>query len=156
MGARSSKSYSKTTPLTEEEKMVMRAAKWSSSKDRQELWGAAAYKGDGRLVALLLNKYPQILDGENREELTALHLAAWAGHQDVVALLLNHPRTDVSKTWIGATALHFAARAGHADVVALLLNHVHASTAAMLNSNVNTKNKRGRTALLRFCSSVLR
>ena len=104
---------------------------------------AAAIEGDRRVVARLLKKHPQILDGEDREELTALHAAARAGHLDVVSLLLNHPGIDVSKIWIGATALHTAAAAGHADVVALLLNHA----SAMLNSNVNRGDASGSTAL---------
>ena len=126
MGGRSSKSHSKTTPLTEEEKRKMRVAKRGRWEDRHALLCSAAYEGDGGVVAFLLNKHPQILYGENSEALSALHLAADAGHLDVVALLLKHPGIDVSKTWDGWTALHTAAAAGHTDVVALLLNHASA------------------------------
>ena len=143
MGGRSSKSHSKTTPLTEEEKRKMRVAKRGRWEDRHALLCSAAYEGDRRVVAFLLNKHPQILYGENSEALSALHLAADAGHLDVVSLLLKHPGIDVSKTWDGWTALHTAAAAGHADVVALLLNHA----SAMLNSNINKGGNRGLTAL---------
>ena len=54
MGARSSKSQSKTTPLTEEENIKMLVAKWGSCKVLQTLLrSSVALKRDGRDVAFL-------------------------------------------------------------------------------------------------------
>ena len=54
---------------------------------------------------------------------TALHVAAVKGHREIVALLLEQPRTDFSVTDdAGWTALHLAAYTGHKEVLISLLS----------------------------------
>ena len=120
MGACSSKSHSEATSPIADEMWMLRMAKlfmmWGMGrwvgKSIHRLLGLAAFKGRVRDVALLLNKQPWILEAENydRETLVSpLHVAAFAGHVNVVSLLLNYPGVDVKKTWKGTTALHTAA-----------------------------------------------
>ena len=53
---------------------------------------------------------------------TALHDAASKGHQEVVAVLLEHPGVDPNVSDHAArSALYFAVGGGHYNVVALLL-----------------------------------
>ena len=54
---------------------------------------------------------------------TALHLAASAGHADVVQILLLHGADPLVKATAGDTPLHGARRAGHENVVDALLRH---------------------------------
>lgn len=57
------------------------------------------------------------------EGTTALHLAAYGGHIEVVKFLI-HAGADVSAfDFPGLTALHWAAYKGHKDIVALLLEN---------------------------------
>ena len=57
------------------------------------------------------------------EGATALHWAAWYGHDKVVKLLLDRgAKTDIVDTLNGITALHYAAANGHDKVVELLLD----------------------------------
>lgn len=70
---------------------------------------------------------------------TALHLAAWAGHCDAVALLLKQPGIQIAApAQDGMTALHFAVMKGREDVVEKLLDS---------GARVNGKNVKGRNAL---------
>jgi ankyrin repeat protein len=67
-----------------------------------------------------------------------LHLAAWAGHAEVVRCLCNH-KADVGAAAMDDTAaIHFASQKGHVEVVRELL----ASGAS-----VKAKNRKGLTAL---------
>ena len=151
MGARSSKCYFESTPLTESEKWMLYEAKLLKSTDQLCV---AALNGERRRVALLLAKLPWIdVNKADVIENKALHLAARAGHLDVVALLLDHPGIDIkSKDCRGATALHLAAEAGHADVVALLLSQPGFAVnywypGPMLEPYANIADTRGMTAV---------
>ena len=54
---------------------------------------------------------------------TALHLAAWMGHNQIVTLLIHHPLSDVNVSdKYGGTALYYAARSGYRDVVISLMD----------------------------------
>ena len=79
---------------------------------------------------------------------TALIMAAWSGHTDVVERLLAVRGIDVnakgSKFDAGFTALTWAATNGHADVVELLL--------AAPGIDVNAKTDAGNTALMKAAS----
>jgi ankyrin repeat protein len=55
---------------------------------------------------------------------TPLHVSAWQGHVDMVALLLTIGSADVNATDNeNRTALHSASWQGHASIVRLLLEH---------------------------------
>ncbi|KAI8787368.1 ankyrin-3 [Biomphalaria glabrata] len=79
--------------------------------------------------------------------MTPLHFAAQSGHEGLVRILLNCPgvQTDSSSSVTGSIPLHLAAGNGHTSVVSLLLSK---STY-----QIHTKDKRGRTALLRAAAN---
>lgn len=55
---------------------------------------------------------------------TALHVACFSGHIDVVRVLLGRPagqRSGLEPDLQGFTPLHYAAKLGHTDIVELLL-----------------------------------
>ena len=71
---------------------------------------------------------------------TALHLAAFNGHINVVAYLIEKKKVDVNKVDnIGQTALHYAASEGHKDMVAYLIEKA--------GVDVNKVDNNGSTAL---------
>jgi ankyrin repeat protein len=55
--------------------------------------------------------------------ITALHLAAEAGHTEVVRLLLERCANASSAKRSGWTALHWAAQNGSLDIMRILLQH---------------------------------
>lgn len=57
------------------------------------------------------------------EGTTALHLAAYGGHIDVVKFLINAGADVSAFDFPGLTALHWAAYKGHKDIVSLLLEN---------------------------------
>jgi ankyrin repeat protein len=67
-----------------------------------------------------------------------LHLAAWAGHAEVVSCLCKHKADVGAAAMDNTTAIHFASQKGHVEVVRELL----ASGAS-----VKAKNRKGLTAL---------
>lgn len=80
----------------------------------------------------------------NKDQYSALILAAARGHADVVGLLLKAPNIDVGlKNKYGVNALMSAAKNGHLDCVQLICEtklvnvddmHIRGSTALMLAS----------------------
>lgn len=92
--------------------------------DSQELIEAARNGNDG-LVAKLLAEQPDLKKPETPRsvhgEKTALHWAAEAGHETVVARLLAACPGSTNITRCCQNALHLAAANGHSNVVALLL-----------------------------------
>ena len=70
------------------------------------------------LQELLSQEPPPDVDAVDQLSRTALHLAAWAGHVAVVALLLEEGCDPHAKAQDDMSALHFAAGNGHADDVA--------------------------------------
>jgi len=80
---------------------------------------------------------------------TALMIAAYYGHADMVRVLLEHPSVDAAAMLRhadgdGRTALMNAASSGHVDVVRVLLEHPCADAAAMLRH----ADGNGQTALM--------
>lgn len=72
---------------------------------------------------------------------SALHLAAWAGHQDICKLLLSHlhrPANPNLQTFDNETPLHCAAQHGHTGALSVLLQY---------GANPNIINNRDETPL---------
>ena len=101
----------------------------------------AARKGDEHLARLLLDKWIDVTDSDNRREVlvAALVLGACNGHEAVVRLLLEQDGVDPDATFNNfATPLACAARNGHEAVVRLLLE---------AKADVRAEDSPGRTAL---------
>ncbi|KQJ96222.1 ankyrin repeat domain-containing protein 6 [Brachypodium distachyon] len=98
----------------------------------------AARSGDAAAAESLCESDPLALNSRDRLSRTPLHLAAWAGHIEVVKCLCKH-KADVGAAAMDDTAaIHFASQKGHMEVVRELL----ASGAS-----VKAKNRKGFTAL---------
>lgn len=64
------------------------------------------------------------METRDLEGRTPLHVSAWQGHTEMVALLLTHGRAQVDACDLeNRTALHSASWQGHSDIVKLLLEH---------------------------------
>ncbi|RYP00788.1 hypothetical protein DL764_006422 [Monosporascus ibericus] len=97
----------------------------------------AAYDGDESMVRLLLGLPKIDPDRGVRLGRTALHMAAWRGHKNIVKLLLKTNMVDLnlrddflldegadieSNDKIGCSPLSIASRTSHSDTVRLLLD----------------------------------
>ena len=79
---------------------------------------------------------------------TALMVACYEGHKDIVELLLNYSKRSIdlnAKDDNGATAFSIACHSGHIGIVQLFLNHSHQSI------NLNEKDDAGFTGLMWAC-----
>lgn len=81
----------------------------------------AAKAGDAGAVREILARDPYRVSDRRDGKLTALHLAAAAGHAAVIEQLLGAGASPGARDQQGATPLHRAAGHGHAVVVAALL-----------------------------------
>jgi len=103
----------------------------------------ATKQGNLTCVQELLNNDPALVNDQDWEEKTPLHVAAENGHLAVTQLLLHHVLlhrdADIdAEDWNQETPLHLAALNGHADVTRLLLNS---------DALVDAHNKQKRTPL---------
>ena len=94
----------------------------------------AAYKGNLAVVKALIARGAQV----NRPDWTALHYAAYMGHQEIVSLLLEHSAYIDAEAPNKNTPIMMAALAGHIYVVKLLLDE---------GADATLKNDRGFTAM---------
>lgn len=93
----------------------------------------SAYNGDLDAVKMLVNAGAQI----QHDGWTALHYAAYQGHAEVAAYLLDKGAEVNALAANRQTALMLAARYGHGDVVALLKGK---------NADLGIKDPQGKTA----------
>jgi len=82
----------------------------------------AAYGGHAEAVRRMLTADSGLLEQRAYLGRTPLHLAAAAGHDKLVALLLSAGANMNAAADGGWTALHWAAMRGHPEVVRILLN----------------------------------
>lgn len=99
---------------------------------------AAARNGDVTAVELIISSNPLALNSRDKHSRTPLHLAAWAGHANVVNSLCKHKADVGAAAMDDMAAIHFAAQKGHLEVVKTLVS-----------SGVSTKaiNRKGMTPL---------
>ncbi len=86
------------------------------------LYYAALY-GFHELVEHLTLKYPQYASARGGCRGTALHSASFAGHLQIVRLLLRHGVDVDIRDYADRTPLRFASESGHCDVVQYLIDH---------------------------------
>ena len=83
---------------------------------------AAAAAGDVDGVSRHLDGGASVAETDVKQERTALHLAASAGHTSVIKLLLEHEADVDAEDENQRTALHLAAAGGHEGAVRALLS----------------------------------
>lgn len=91
---------------------------------RVDLFEAAAL-GNFERVAVLLSKEPQTVNRFSNDGFQAIHLAAFFGHPDIVALLLEHgaEANTTAQNAMKVKPLHSAVAARHLEVSRILLEH---------------------------------
>jgi len=116
-----------------------RTAEQVSEKNRINAeFREAAMHGSLELVKKL-SKTADINEIENSSGRTALHKAAFWGHEGTIKFLTQELKLNVNQTdYHGDTALHDAARFGHASCVSILLD---------ARTDTAIKNRDGKTAL---------
>ncbi|CAN1199850.1 Poly [ADP-ribose] polymerase tankyrase-1 [Linum perenne] len=82
---------------------------------------AAARSGDLAAVQKILASEPLAVNSRDKHSRTPLHLAAWAGHAQVVTYLCNHKADAGAAAMDDMGAIHFAAQKGHLEAVRSLV-----------------------------------
>jgi ankyrin repeat protein len=83
---------------------------------------AAAEGGDLATVQELIKNDPHLVEAEDWDNLTPLHLAVMHGHKDVAEFLLAHGAKVNAKTVKAVTPLHMAAQTGNIEIMQLLMS----------------------------------
>jgi ankyrin repeat protein len=81
----------------------------------------AARLGFRDLVERLIAKHPEHVNARGGSEVTPMHVAAWAGHTDILTLLLEHGADLEGRGKHNRTPLILAAINGHVEFVRMLL-----------------------------------
>ena len=101
----------------------------------------AAKNGDAAKVAELLDQDPALLHARDSDGSTPLHCAAWKGHVDTAALLLQRGadlKLENQNDHWGGTPLHAAAHGNQRAIADLLIQH---------GADVNSISFKGKTPL---------
>ncbi|XP_070176862.1 ankyrin repeat and death domain-containing protein 1A-like isoform X1 [Littorina saxatilis] len=116
------------------------ACKYSTNKQGLGLVHCAATNNHLDIINFVFESLEpdNVNAAEKNNERTALHLAAEAGHLQVVDKLLSKGAQVAKKDKSGATAVHLAAEKGHGHVVRCLL---------LVGVEVDDRDVEGRTAL---------
>ena len=107
----------------------------------------AAEKGDLADVKRHLARRGAALESKNEQGCMPLHVAAYAGHTEVVNFLLKKGADVQAKDEEGWTPLHHAAAGGHPQTVQLLVKS---------GADVNAKDRWGDTPLYCAGSEVVK
>ena len=100
---------------------------------------------DMAAVKKLIAARPAMVNEQNENQLTPLHVAAMGGDVELVKFLLNNKAEACAKTFQGYTPLHNAASIANLEIVKLLVN---ANPAC-----VNETNRAGMTPLFSACGT---
>lgn len=98
----------------------------------------AAKDGDITKIKSLLEKDPKLINAGNRLEQAPLEMAAWGGHKEIVAFLIEKGANVNQVDIFGAAPLHMAVVQGHKEIVELLLEK---------GADINVKTKNGKIPL---------
>lgn len=104
-------------------------------------WNAlhlAAKEGKYDVIQTLMLETKLDLDAKDHQSRTALFLATWGGHTEIVLHLLQNGADPNIRTSYGATALHCAAKRGRLHILNHLIN---------FNAEINAEDAVGLTAL---------
>ncbi|CAN0897447.1 Putative ankyrin repeat protein RF_0381 [Linum grandiflorum] len=82
---------------------------------------AAARSGDLTAVQSILASDPLAVNSRDKHSRTPLHLAAWAGHEQVVSYLCKQKADVGAAAMDNMGAIHFAAQKGHLEAVRALV-----------------------------------
>jgi hypothetical protein len=97
----------------------------------------AARLGFRELAEDLITKHPEHINARGGWEETPMHVAAFAGHTDILSILLEHGANVDCRGIFGQTPLHCAVGKGNIQAVRLLLEH---------GADFNAPDKLGRTS----------
>lgn len=116
-----------------------------ATSDGKRLLAVAAEHGQLGVVRLLVQRGAN-LSAMDREDKTALHLAASTGHEEVVSFLLSQETqaVTVSSKSIARTPLVLASEKGHLGVMQVLVQHRQAQG---LDAGLDERDKDGWTAM---------
>jgi hypothetical protein len=98
----------------------------------------AALLGLRDLAEHIIAKHPEHVTARGRSEVTPMHVAARAGHADILSLLLEHGADLDGKGINGQSPLHRASANGALKAGQYLLDH---------GADINARNNDGRTSL---------
>ena len=121
---------------------------FSQDKDGDTYLHIAVIHGDAKLCDYLISIAPcvDLLNLQNRQFQTPLHLAVVTRQLDIIRRLLAAGVSRASKDVQGNTPLHVASREGYADIIAILLCD-DSSTDTSQSQVVGLKNYDGLTCL---------
>jgi len=104
----------------------------------------AARSGDVRMLEEALDHDERAVRLRDKLQRTPLHLAAWAGHAALVAVLISRGADVHAEAVDGIRAIHFAAQNGHDEAVKELLK---------ARSKVNVRDTKKLNTPLHFAAS---